>query len=260
PTPTDIETQKATIRQRIWPALRPIALPDSRFNYDFTSFIADFSGSSAATTRLTALPAYHAARVVFVAPDNCLEELRRRVLADGKTLLVTTYGIKRGFVALEAGCTGATDGTGTGEWARAYAASLDGMERVGQGVLLREMVEEHDRWTVDLLVTGSGAVSTGGVRVGKGRGFFDLEWGMLYSLGVVGKDTPAVALVHECQVVEDMDLRADVFDTVCDVVVTDKRTLLVESARKPECGILWDRLAEGMLEDIPPLKELKELQ
>jgi 5-formyltetrahydrofolate cyclo-ligase len=30
----------------------------------------------------------------------------------------------------------------------------------------------------DVMVTGASAVSTNGVRFGKGHGFFDLEWGM----------------------------------------------------------------------------------
>lgn len=250
----DISAHKSAVRAAVWRQLAAVALPDSRFDRDFSSFIADFAGSAAATERLVALREWRAARVVFVAPDNCLEALRARALADGKTLLVTTYGIRRGFVVLDRAAVAAD---GRGPW---YAATLDGMERVGRKVGLREMREGG--WRVDVMVTGTGAVSARGVRFGKGHGFFDLEWGMLYSVGVVGMGTLAVGVVHDCQVVEEgsVELRPDVFDTVCDVVVTPTRTLRVEEAVKPGVGILWDRLAEGMFEGIPPLRELREMQ
>lgn len=253
----DIPAHKCAIRAAIWRHLSAVALPDSRFDTDFSSFIADFVGSDDAVTRLVALPEYVRARVVFVAPDNCLEGLRARALADGKVVLVTTYGIRRGFVVLE---PGRLEAAGVrGEWGWRYAATLEGMERVGRRVRVGEVCEELGG--VDLMVTGSGAVSARGVRFGKGHGFFDLEWGMLYSVGAVDGETAVVGVVHDCQVVEEggVVLRPDVFDTVCDVVVTPTRTLRVEGAVKPRVGIMWERLAEGMEESIPPLRELREM-
>lgn len=258
PSPSDIDAHKSAIRASVWSRLRHVARPDSRFDADFSSFIADFAGSGAAARRLTALPEYRDARAVFVAPDNCLEGLRAQALLDGKRVLVTTYGIRRGFVLLE---PERVREDGRGVW---YAATLDGMEGVGRKVGLEEMRAEG--WRVDLLVTGTGAVSARGVRFGKGHGFFDLEWGMLYSVGVVRMEACVVGVVHDCQVVEEGQgedrgvLRPDIFDTVCDVVVTPTRTIRVEGAKKPWVGILWDRLAEGMEESIPPLRELKEMQ
>ncbi|KAK8244034.1 hypothetical protein HDK90DRAFT_476509 [Phyllosticta capitalensis] len=260
PSPTDISTHKSDIRAQIWRQLRAVAFPDSRFDFDFSSFIADFDGSPAATDRLTSLPAYKRARTVFVAPDNCLEQLRHGALRDGKKVLVTTYGIRRGFWLLE------PERIGEGRWE--YAATLDGMERVGRRVGLAEMMalveKEKEKGVgtgvVDLLVTGTGTINSSGVRFGKGHGFFDLEWALLYSIGAVNVDTPAVAVVHDCQIVpDDVPLTPDVFDTVVDFVVTPTRTLEVESPQKPTVGILWERLQEGMLEGIPPLQELRDL-
>ncbi|KAB2571582.1 hypothetical protein DBV05_g9768 [Lasiodiplodia theobromae] len=250
-----IDAHKAAIRARIWTKLRDVALPDSRFDYDFSSFIADFSGSSAATDLLLAEPWWRAARLVFITPDNCLEELRARALAQGKTVLATTYAIRRGFVVV-----GPEDveRDGRGPW---YAATLDGMEKVGRRVGLEEIMGQ--RWKVDVMVTGTGAVGDSGVRFGKGHGFFDLEWAMLYSVGAVDMGaTTVVGVVHDCQVVgrDEVELRPDVFDTVCDVVVTPTRVMRVEAAVKPAVGILWERLAAGMEESIPPLRELREMQ
>ncbi len=84
------QTYKDLIRQRVWPALREVAIPDSRFHYDFGSFIADFDGSSAATKRLLSHPAFVSAKTVFITPDNCLRELRYAALSAAKLVLVTT--------------------------------------------------------------------------------------------------------------------------------------------------------------------------
>ena len=141
------------------------------------------------------------------------------------------------------------------------ASLLDGMEdpRVGQPLTVPDMISRHLK--IDLCVTGTGAINHQGLRFGKGHGFFDLEWDMLYSLGVVSSTTTCIAVCYECQV--DQDLHAEEFDTFCDFMITDRRAIDVaeETARqamKPTCGILWDKLQPGMLEDIPPLRELKE--
>ncbi|KAI1857158.1 hypothetical protein JX265_011359 [Neoarthrinium moseri] len=253
----EIDVHKTAVRTRVWADLLQVAVADSRFHLDFGEYITDFAGSSAATDRLVALAAYREAAVLFVTPDNCLEELRRRALEAGKRVLVTTYGIRRGFWLLDpAAIRREWEGRlGARGWSW-YAATLDGMERVGRRVSLRDLVDLGIR--VPVLVTGTGAINTQGIRFGKGHGFFDLEWAMLFSIGVIQQSAVAVAVVHDCQLLEE-DLRPDVFDTVCDVVITPTRVVEVEAAQKPTCGILWDRLQPGMLEDIPPLQELKEM-
>lgn len=133
------------------------------------------------------------------------------------------------------------------------ASLLDGMERIGRHVTLRDI----ESMKIDLMVTGTGAINLEGLRFGKGHGYFDLEWALLYSIGAAGKNTQTVAVVHECQVLDE-DLQGEAWDTGCDFVVTNERVIVVKDARKPDCGILWDQLQDGMLEDIEPLRELKE--
>jgi len=111
---------------------------------------------------------------------------------------------------------------------------------------------------VDLMVTGTGAINTEGIRLGKGHGFFDLEWAMLYTIGAVELETRTFAIVHDCQVLEE-PLTGEEFDTVCDTVIIPTRVIEVPEAKKPACGILWEKLAPGMFESIPPLQELKGL-
>ncbi|KAF7532547.1 hypothetical protein G7054_g7856 [Neopestalotiopsis clavispora] len=251
-TPDDpIAQHKSDVRARIWTQLRQVAVPDSRFHYDFGEYITDFEGSAAATARLEALPCYNNADLaaattkdgnaknnktttvaIFITPDNCLEDLRRHALLAGRPARSRRDG-----------------------WAW-YAATLDGMERVGRRVSLADLVAEGIE--IPIMVTGTGAINTRGIRFGKGHGFFDLEWGMLYSVGAITTETVAIGVVHDCQLLEE-DLMPDVFDTVCDYVITPTRVVEVQGAQKPTCGILYDRLQPGMLEDIPPLAELKEI-
>jgi 5-formyltetrahydrofolate cyclo-ligase len=182
-----------------------------------------------------------------------LEHLRYRALEDGKAVLVTTYAIRRGFWLLD-------PSTITTPETRRLASFLDTMEKPGLGkhITLAEMKQMH--LCVDLMVTGTGAINGVGIRFGKGHGFFDLEWAMLTSIGVVDLSVPCVAVVHDCQVLDD-ELKPEIFDTVCDHIVTPTKVIEVQGlVHKPTCGILWDRLQPGMLVDIPPLLELQHWQ
>ncbi|KAK9420394.1 putative 5-formyltetrahydrofolate cyclo-ligase [Seiridium unicorne] len=253
-----IATHKSSVRSRIWTDLLQVAIPDSRFHYDFGEYITDFIGSSDATSLLTSLPCYTDSSILFITPDNCLEELRRVALLAGKRILMTTYGIKRGFwlldpIIIKQEWQGKLGGGHGWVW---YAATLDGMERVGRQVSLADLMREQIK--IPVMITGTGAINMQGIRFGKGHGYFDLEWAMLFSIGTITTHTATVSVVHDCQLLEE-ELRPDVFDTVCDYVVTPSRVVEVQGAQKPTCGILYDRLQPGMLEEIPPLAEFKDI-
>jgi 5-formyltetrahydrofolate cyclo-ligase len=239
---------KAAARKQVWSELRKVAEPDSRFHLDFNEYIPDFYGSELATERLTSLEIYKRASVLFITPDNCLEALRAQAVRDGKAQIMPTYGIRRGLVELQPGDV--PDGL------EPYAVLLDAIEGFGQHISLAELRERH---RIGLVVTGASAVSVNGVRFGKGHGFFDLEWAMLYRIGAVDAETPVVAFVHDCQVVETR-LEASPYDTVCDWIVTPTRAIEVEDAQKPTVGVVWERLEPGMMDEIRPLRELKVLE
>ena len=194
------------------------------------------------------MPSYQSAKCVFITPDNCLEGLRYEALINGKLVLMTTYAIRRGFWLLDPCQFDPSN--------YRHASTLDGMERMGRPISLSDMMDL--RLEIDFMVTGTGAINLKGIRFGKGHGFFDLEWAMLYSIGAISSTTPAAAIVHDCQVLA-APLIPEPFDTVCDLVITPTKLVEVSNARKPICGILWEKLADGMLETIPPLRELKVL-
>ncbi len=240
---------KSDVRERVFAELRKVALPDSRFHYDFGEFIADFQGSDAANERLMAHRFYRDAGCLFITPDNCLEHLRHRALHDGKLVLMTTYSIKRGFWLL--------DPAKIPKDRFLYAATLDGMERHGTPMTLADI--RRDLPSLDFMVTGTGAINEAGVRFGKGHGFFDAEWGMLYRIGKITAQTPSAAVVHDCQVLTET-LYPEVFDTVADAIFTPTRTIEVDLPHKPRCGIVWKLLDPQMLATIPPLQELQALE
>lgn len=238
---------KRQVREDVWAALRRVAKPDSRYHFDFGEFIPDFEGSEAALGQLLALPVYKSSRFVFITPDNCLEELRAQALRDGKTILVPTYGIRRGFVKLEP--------SDVPRGSEEYASWLDGMERFGAHVSLAEIQQLGQ---LDFLITGGSVINREGIRFGKGHGFFDLEWAMMFKIGAADVTTPVIAFVHDCQVA-DVRLEPSPFDTVCDLIITPSLVIEVEKPSKPTGGVMWEKLAPGMMEDIPPLRELREM-
>jgi len=239
---------KDEARSAVWAELVKVAKPDSRFHLDFAEYIPDFVGSEKATRRLTAMDIYRRAQTVFITPDNCVEALRAQTVRDGKVQIMTTYGIRRGFVELR------PEDVAPGM--EEYAVLLDVIEEMGRYITLDELKRCYH---LDLIVTGASAVSRDGIRFGKGHGFFDLEWAMLYQLGVVDLRTPIVAFVHDSQVV-DIELEASGFDTVCDFIVTPTQMIRVESPRKPVKGVIWAQLEPDMLAQIPPLRELKKME
>jgi 5-formyltetrahydrofolate cyclo-ligase len=182
-----------------------------------------------------------------VTPDNGLAELRRRLLDDGKTLVVSTYGIHRGFVLLEPSRI-AREHT-------LFASWLDGLEHFGRSISLEEIA---DRGRFDFIATGASAVSVNGVRFGKGHGFFDLEWGMFTDIAVGDERTPVIAVVHDVQVVQE-DLDPSETDILVDAVATPTRYFNVTRAQRPK-GIKWHLLEPEQLSGTPPLHELQRMQ
>ena len=236
------------IRQQIWAKLKDVAKPDTRFDLNFSEVIPDFEGSETATDHILEIQECKDAEFLFITPDNCLVDLRRRLIEQGKTFIMATYGIYRGFLLIEPGMVP--------KGAELYAAWLDGMEHFGRPITLEEIAR---RGRIDFLVTGASAVSVDGVRFGKGHGFFDLEWGMFTDLGLVGEDTPVVAAVHDCQVVHEKLHPSDT-DILVDHIATPSKQHTIERRAKRPHGVIWELLEAKQIDQTPPLQELRGMQ
>ena len=235
-------------RERVWSQLREVGRPDSRFHWDFSSFIADFDGSDRATARICELAAWKEADRVFITPDNSTELLRREAIRAGKTQLVTTYGIRRGFYELRA------DSVPRDEIA--YAATLDGLDRYGRPV---SMYDLRGGAPLRLLVTGGSAVSRNGIRFGKGHGYFDFEYAVLSELGLVDNATTIADVVHDCQYVDEV-LEGEPHDVPVDWIVTPTRTIRVPDPKRAPGKVYWDMLVGTEHEFLPPIEDLRAMR
>ena len=151
----------------------PIAYPDAVFDLQLDHFITNFRGFETATRRLIELPEWKSARRVFITPDNSTQLLREFAIREGKEMIMTTFGIRRGSVLV----TRSAVPQGQEE----YASTLVGMEKFGRRFSSIGDLEEAG--PLDLMVTGALAVSrVHGGRAGKGAGWFDAEWGIWGSL------------------------------------------------------------------------------
>lgn len=241
-------TKTKIVREKIWSKLAHVALPDSRFHLNFSEVIPDFIDSARATDLLTAESFYRDCNYAFITPDNCLVDLRRRMLEDGKSFVMSGYGIYGGFYLLEPHMVP--------KGQELFAAWLDGLEHFGRKIKLNEIA---DLGRFDFMVTGASAVSLDGVRFGKGHGFFDLEWGMFTELGIVDDETPVAALVHDVQVVEDK-LFPSPTDILVDLIATPSGIRRIENRGVRPRGIHWDLLEPEQIDATPPLQDLRRMR
>lgn len=232
-------------REQIWAELAKVARPDSRFHWDFSSFIADFDGSDRCAERIATLACFESAAMVFVTPDNSTEAFRLLLLRQHRPFLMTTYGIGRGFLRLDPTVIPSED--------LRYAATLDGADRYGTPVTLADIARGP---RLGLLVTGGSAVSRNGVRFGKGHGYFDLEWALLSEIAAVDRATEIVDVVHDCQVVDE-DLEPQAHDATVDWIVTPTATMATSGPPRLPGQVHWDLLVASPLADIPPVLELR---
>ena len=239
--------EKQQIRLKVWQKLKDLALPDSRFHLNFEEYIPDFKDSINACNQIRKSKEYVKSKLLFITPDNCLTTTREQAIRDGKDVIVSTYGIYRGFIFINKNMVNKGD--------EVFASTLDGLEYFGKNISLKEI---KNLGKIDLMLTGASAVSENGVRFGKGHGFFDLEWGMFADIKVVDEKTPITAVVHDVQVVSH-ELEPSHTDIIVDKIVTNKKNLSTNRKKSRPSGIYWDLLEKGMLEATPPLQELKKI-
>jgi 5-formyltetrahydrofolate cyclo-ligase len=100
-------------------------------------------------------------------------------------------------------------------------------------------------------------VNRQGVRIGKGGGFADLEYGLAAAAGLVTQATPVLTTVHPMQVLEE-DLPWTHHDVPLDFLVTPDEVVLCASGRPRPAGIYWDDLDEAKIAQIPVLQQLRQ--
>ena len=232
----DTRDEKLPVRERAWAALQQAHVarfPGARGR------IPNFVGSEAAASRVTELPEWQRARVVKVNPDAPQLPVRARALIDGKRLYMAVPRLAEPCPFLELDPARL-------EVSPRRVASIKGAAMYARPVALEDMEP------IDLVVCGSVAVNRLGVRIGKGGGFSDLEFGLLTEAGLIGAGTTLVTTVHPLQIFDE-DLPETEHDFRVDRIVTPDEVIVCPGSRRPR-GILWDHLDEGKIAAVPVLR------
>ncbi|MHA1710641.1 MAG: 5-formyltetrahydrofolate cyclo-ligase [Candidatus Freyarchaeota archaeon] len=200
---------KNEIRMRIWRLMekRGIAAPPRPVFHRIPNFI----GAKKAAQNLRNLPEYQAARVVFCNPDSPQRPVREMALRDGKTVVMATPRLKKGFILL--------DPKRIPKDSIYQASTIRGAFKYGRPV-------DPSRVRVDLFITGSVAVSPDGGRLGKGTGYSNQEYAILRNSGGLVPDAPVITTVHDVQVVEKIP--RDKWDVPVDILVTPTRVIRIK--------------------------------
>jgi 5-formyltetrahydrofolate cyclo-ligase len=205
--------------------------------------IPNFAGAERAAERLADHPAWMAAKTLKANPDSPQIRARRLALAQGKLLVMAVPRLRdrRPFRLL--------DPRRLSERERREAATIKGALRHGRAIDL-------DRVPVlDLVVAGSVAVNLSGARIGKGGGFSDLEYGLLFEDGKIRHSTPIATTVHPLQILRE-DLPMTEHDIPVNLVATPAEVTEVDGAYDRPTGILRDHLEPRQVREIPVLERL----
>lgn len=242
----DGEKSKMVIRFRVWDALE--AADAVLFPRPCHHRIPNCKGSAVACRRLLELPELRSATVVKVHPSIGAAALRSALLMAGKTVLVPPYPGER-FLYL-----------------RLHRSLVRSRSLVGAGDK-----RDYLRWAVplsleelpkiDVVIVATCVVAPNGVRLGKGKGYGEVEWGILSELGLVDCSTPVLTICHDLQVATSDELPATLMaehDLPVDVIATPSVLLRCSSLAKP-CGIRWELVGPELEQEIGALSALREL-
>ena len=208
--------------------------------------IPPFPGQNKAAERLRRTTLYRKSLTVMVPPDRPQLQVRINLLQDRKRLIMATPGLRDGFYEIP------VNQISPSLWAKAVSSS--GVTRYGRK--LATTVGEIGQ--VDLLVTGAVAVSLQGDRIGKGTGYFDLEYMILREIGSTGEGTPVIAVVDDLQVFEELPWQEK--DVSIDLILTPTTSIPVHHPRPRPKGVDWLSLQGRQMRAMRPLRELGELR
>ncbi len=78
-------------------------------------------------------------------------------------------------------------------------------------------------------------------------------------LAKIGPSTRVASTIHDLQVFEE-PLPQDDHDVPVNLMATPNQLIRTQSQRNQPNGILWDKITEKMMQEMPVLEELKDNQ
>ncbi|MFC7202770.1 5-formyltetrahydrofolate cyclo-ligase [Haloferax namakaokahaiae] len=235
--------EKQAIRERVWDALESSG--EARFPFPPHGRIPNFADARVAADRLAETPEWESATTIKANPDAPQLPIRRRALREGKTVYMAVPRLRDENCFYELDPAALDDD------------ELDSAPTVSHVATYAEQVGPDRLPDIDLVVSGSVAVTERGARIGKGEGFSDLEYAILDGIGAVSDETTIATTVHELQVCDDAP-DPDAHDVPMDLVVTPERTVRTETPYSRPHGIDWDVLSDEQVEEMPVLQRLSE--
>jgi 5-formyltetrahydrofolate cyclo-ligase len=231
---------KQSARQAIWDRLKTEKL--AAFPFPPHGRIPNFKGAKDAALRLFDEPEWRDAKCIKVNPDSPQKYVRAEALRRGIVVYVPTPKLKAGFLKI--------DPAKIPFDAIVDASQMSRCARWAEPVALRDLPQ------MDAIVTGCVAVTESGRRAGKGAGYSDIEFAILRELG--HDSVPVATTVNDVQVVGAFPIESN--DLPLTVIATPTRIYRVANPPPAPTGIEWDRLTAQDLDDMPMLKELRDMK
>jgi 5-formyltetrahydrofolate cyclo-ligase len=256
-----VSTEKQNLREQVWSLLESrrclMPYPPSCFGK-----IPNYRGNNYAADRVTRLREFKSAKVVKVNPSLAQMSLRLEIMKANKVLVVPSPSLApMEGTSVEAHTTVfcyMLDGSKMTDKEKKQAMTKKGSIRHGKALTIDWSKCCH----IDVVVVGAVAVAPSGRRLGKGHGYAELEWAILYELGVVDQTTTVITTIHENQLVHDAEFSnrlQETHDLPVDIIITPRRIINVRpKLAKPACGVIWEKLSQDQLDAISILKILRD--
>ncbi|CAH0555311.1 unnamed protein product [Brassicogethes aeneus] len=235
------EISKQSLRRQVWELLNKNKV--STFPRPFGR-IPNFKGADLAAAKLLELEEFCNAKSVEINPDKPLEHSRILALEQEKELYVPIPRLKNCLLKKLKKDEETDVKKIISRW---------GIEHMG------EMIDLNDPVHIDLFVLGSVAVSKQGYRIGKGRGYADLEFAILKEMKAVNNNTVIVTTVHDLQVFDELPVELfQKYDVPVDYILTPTQIIKVEKKLPRPEKIFWEILSKRRVNMMKTLQILKE--
>lgn len=235
----DVAEAKGALRNRCWDAIAQAGA--ARFP-GVRGRIPNFVGAEAAAARFARSRVFSGAGTLKCNPDSPQRPARVAALRAGKVIYMAVPRLSDACPFLQ------LDPKKLGDDALWHASSIKGAFELGRPVRLSAMP------TIDLIVTGCVGVARDGVRLGKGGGYSDLEYGLLRDRGKVDDTTNVVTTLHPCQLLRRGEVPRLPHDISVDVAFLPTRTVTLPRTHPRPQGVLWDALDAERRAAIPVLR------
>ncbi|CAF0762137.1 unnamed protein product [Rotaria sordida] len=248
-TITNIKLFKARARQLVWDLME--MKNEVRFPRPVHGRIPNFRYCEIASENVISLECFKRARVIKINPSLAQESLRYLTLSYNKVLLTPTPSLDSAlFYKLEPKFLHRSQ--------LDWAATKTGAAELGTVIQLQALKQIH----VDLIIVASVVVNPiTGARIGKGKGYGDLEYAIMSQMGCVSNKTIIMTTCHESQLINDIPNHImEQHDLPVDIIVTPKRYIYTKRLFQRPTRVYWNKLDPDMMISIPVLQELKRLE